>query len=65
MVASFTYDALGRRVSKTDEAGILTEFCFSDRLNVIEEIVSAATTATYVWGTAWDDLVSLVRERAG
>jgi len=61
LIATFTYDALGRRISKLDEGGTLTEFIYSDRLNVIEEIVSAATTATYVWATGWDDLVSMQR----
>jgi|GEM_PF-6278316 len=57
----FTYDALGRRVSKTPAGG--TTVFYYDGARVIEERVGGATTATYVYGNYVDEV--LARDSAG
>lgn len=58
--ASYDYDALGRRISKTTAAG--TTHYFYDGLNLIEERDDqGATTATYVYANGIDQIVQMCR----
>ncbi|MBN4055075.1 hypothetical protein JYT15_01050, partial [Acidimicrobium ferrooxidans] len=55
------YDAKNRRVKRTDDAGVVTYFCW-DGWRVIEERDSVgAVLATYVYGNGIDELVSMNR----
>ncbi len=59
-VATYQYDALGRRVQKI--AGTDTTRYFYDGLQVIEELDGRnSVKASYVWGTWIDDIVSMQR----
>lgn len=58
--ATYDYDALGRRISKTTAAG--TTHYYYDGLNLIEERNDqGATTATYVYANGLDQIVQMRR----
>ena len=59
IVSEYTYDALGRRISKFIN-GIKIEFYY-DSDKVIEEHIDGATTATYVYGIRRDEVVRMTR----
>ena len=61
VLAQYEYGPLGRRIAATDATGLRTEYFYDQRLNVIEEQVGGATTATYVHGLGIDDLVTMDR----
>jgi RHS repeat-associated protein len=49
-VVSYTYDALGRRITETDNnTGVTTDNYFSGQ-NLIEQQQSGTTTSQFVWG---------------
>ncbi len=62
VLAGYGYDALGRRVSETHGA-TTTDAYFSSQWQVLEEQVSGATTAQYVWSPVYVD--ALVERDAG
>ncbi|MBY0371054.1 hypothetical protein K2X33_10230, partial [bacterium] len=60
-IQSFTYDALGRRI--TENSGTATDLYYNDRWQVIEERVGGTHRASYVWDpTAVDRLINRLRD---
>lgn len=60
-IASYKYDAESRRIEKAINGGNTTGFYYNGA-RVIEERVSASTTATYVYGAEGiDDVVTMTR----
>ncbi|MCI5226246.1 MAG: hypothetical protein D3918_06180, partial [Candidatus Electrothrix sp. AX2] len=59
VIASFTIDALNRRVQKT-AGGVTTEYIYDDS-RIIEERVGAVTTASYVYGNMLDEVILMNR----
>ncbi len=57
--ASFAYDALGRRVSKTTPSGTITFFYAGDQM--IEEYTGKSLTASYVFGNNIDEALQMKR----
>lgn len=60
LVAEFSYDALGRLVSRT-VGSTTTTFHYDFRFRVIEEQVGGATSATYIFGPEQDEILQMVR----
>jgi RHS repeat-associated protein len=64
---SFTYDALGRRLSKNDGAMVTLYICDGQR--VIEEYASTGSGFTlqrsYTHGTYYDDVLAKIEDNAG
>lgn len=60
VLATFQYDAVGRRIAKTTPAG--TTRYFYDGAQVIEERQGGATTAQYVYGLDIDKVLQMRRE---
>jgi RHS repeat-associated protein len=67
LVASYAYDALGRRIEFIDHPGAVTKHFLYDADQVIEEYNGAATPARqryYIWGNYVDELL-LLNDDAG
>jgi RHS repeat-associated protein len=53
-IASYGYDALGRRITQT-ENGTATDLYYSTNWQVVEERQGSTTTAQYVWSPFYED----------
>jgi RHS repeat-associated protein len=58
-VVSFSYDALGRRVSKTTSSGSITYYYARDQM--IEEYTGKSLSASYVFGNNIDETLQMKR----
>lgn len=56
---SFTYDALGRRISKTSSSGSITYYYAGDQM--IEEYNGKSLAASYVFGNNIDEILQMKR----
>jgi RHS repeat-associated protein len=62
VLGEYRYDALGRRVSKTDVSSGAETRCFYDGWRVLEEQrASGATLATYAYGNYMDEVLTMDR----
>jgi RHS repeat-associated protein len=61
LLATYRYDALGRRVRET-RGGTTTDLYYSADWQVLEERVSGTTTASYVWSPVYVDAL-IARDR--
>jgi len=57
---NYLYDALGRRIQK-DIDGMITNFYYDGARVIEEQDSNGSTTATYVYGTWIDDILSMTR----
>ncbi|MFH1146225.1 MAG: RHS repeat-associated core domain-containing protein [Pseudomonadota bacterium] len=57
---TFTYDALGRRISKTSSAGT-TRYIYDGYQSVVETDASGTVKAAYVYGTGIDEALTMSR----
>jgi RHS repeat-associated protein len=56
VIASYNYDALGRRIVET-ESGTTTDLYYSSQWQVLEERVGGAATAQNVWSPVYVDVL--------
>lgn len=64
-IASFSYDALSRRIQQT-ESGTTTDFYFSAAGQVLEERVGSAVKIQYIWSPVYvDGLILRDRDSTG
>jgi len=56
---SFAYDALGRRISKTNSSGTITYYYAGDQM--VEEYTGKSLTASYVFGNNIDEALQMKR----
>lgn len=63
ILGQYQYDALGRRVSKTDNFGIQTFFYYDGWRTVEEQSSTGMTQATYAFGNYLDE--ALIMDRGG
>ncbi len=61
--ATYRYDPLGRRMSKTTATGTTNYFYANDRV-IEEQNTSSSITATYIYGTWIDDVLSMEKSGA-
>lgn len=58
-MASYTYDALGRRISKTTSSGTIEYFYVGDQM--VEEFSGKSLAASYVYGNNIDEALQMKR----
>src|SRR5664279_1679874 len=61
VLGQYQYDALGRRISKTDNFGVQTLFYYDGWRTVEEQSSTGVTQATYVFGNHLDELLTMDR----
>ena len=61
VLGQYQYDALGRRISKTDNFGVQTLYYYDEWQTVEEQSSAGVTQATYVFGNYVDEALTMDR----